>query len=284
MAEEYYAIPEDAVQGIAFDDLPTFPVGINGERYFAVAKSNIEEFLSRLGFEFNKIQWKNTDFHGIYAAELDKRKKQNSKDPVAHQRARFVELCKKYKGARHIETLRSDIVSIQEKVQRYQQELMIKIRESEQKERMLRSLESDMLSSSMQFEKEFETICAHPDVEEILIGDPMLVVHTKPISIKYDKGTYLIGRFKISLCLNGEKSIVTMLNDDNRIRKGDNWYDHPHVKNEKPCLGNISKALPELIAEHRYFTAISVCIQFLKSYTKSDEYGPFLDIINWKSP
>lgn len=276
MAEEYYAVPAEAVEGIAIDDFSVFPVGIDGKKYFAVAKDRIKEFLSRLGCK-SEVQWKNTDFYGIYAADLTRQEGEMSADPVARQRARFVEFCRKYKGFQRIDMLQKEIDSLQKYVQDFQQKIVGAIRQVEEKRRMLRSLENDNLFSSVHFEKEFESIRVHSDVEEILIGDSVLAVHTKPIFISYQGTEYHIGRFIISLCLDGKERLVAMHNRDRRVGN----FDHPHVKNRDPCLGNISKALPELIAEHRYSVAIALCIQFLKSYEKSADYAPYADISNW---
>jgi hypothetical protein len=59
-------------------------------------------------------------------------------------------------------------------------------------------------------------------------------------------------------------------------------YHHPHIEAYGvPCLGNIQEVLPHMIAEHKYAAAVSVCIQYLKSYECSDQYRPYSEIFNW---
>jgi len=94
---------------------------------------------------------------------------------------------------------------------------------------------------------------------------------TNPIFIDFEKTTYEMGKFEITLGFNGE---TVMKNISNKI----NSYDHPHVNNGVPCWGNMVGTLPKLIGYSEFDVALVMIHTFLSSY---DSASPYHAITYW---
>lgn len=95
-----------------------------------------------------------------------------------------------------------------------------------------------------------------------------LIAHTQEISLESHGKKYKIGEFRIVIRLDGS---ITFKNMTNRKGSQDTYYDHPHVKNEIACLGNIKEYVPRMLNEGEYIDLLALLLNYLKSYANGYE-------------
>jgi hypothetical protein len=180
--------------------------------------------------------------------------------------------------------------------------------------------QADQVSCDAKHADDFTRLLEHPDIEFIEVGHNHIVLETGTIKIEHMRTTYTIGRFEITINIDnfsaeactrdmqrreeyeqdpalrlfdeamddGEPlddalfgaraSDISIVNIDNV--KND-ICDHPHVREGLPCWGSIGPSITTLLQERRYPAVITLCIEFLKSYTDSGSERPYLRIENW---
>jgi hypothetical protein len=183
-------------------------------------------------------------------------------------------------GPEKHDTAKQKAEACRKKVDLAQQELIAAIRAVTKVENELAMIAGTQASKELA--EEFKKMCAAPEIERIVVQGTSILVSTRTIEIAHAGKVYDIGKFKLELRTNGEGGCVDMIN---LTRKVDGMFykqcDHPHVYMAKPCLGNITQALPHIIAERKYPAAVSLCMQFLKSYTAEEGANPYCKIDNW---
>jgi hypothetical protein len=197
-------------------------------------------------------------------------------DPSELLRKQYVELCQG-RGGGHLVVLQKQVTEQEARIVTIQQQLVGAVRQLDAATEALTLAEQKASTMSVFFEQEFDKMVEHPDIEKIEVLNGVIKIYTGRITITHDAKNYDIGKFKIELYADGRNGCVSMRNLTHRV----NHADHPHVMDEKPCLGNIREALPELIAQWQFPAAVSLCIQFLKSYTASDGGRPYINIEQW---
>ena len=125
--------------------------------------------------------------------------------------------------------------------------------------------------------KVIENISKNKKVEKIDFTTNSCEVYTNTISLTYSRKIYHIGRFKISFFLDGG---LTIHNRD--IKKGYR-YDHPHVSEGNPCLGNISD-VTKFISSLDFDVATEIVLKFLSSYNGKDAFVSFLEFMEHAFP
>ena len=91
--------------------------------------------------------------------------------------------------------------------------------------------------------RELGRLLALPGVEGVEVHGLALHVLTRPVHILWEGTRYILGGYRIVLDLHG----------DVRIESRDNLgpkpgWDHPHVQDGRPCLGNAREGVLKLIA------------------------------------
>jgi hypothetical protein len=104
---------------------------------------------------------------------------------------------------------------------------------------------------------------AYKDIE---FDERELRAKTHSIDIDYEGEEYHIGHFEVAITFETGRIRINNLTNE---RDG---YDHPHVSGGSPCLGNISTGLAKLIAESDYAPALTILLDYLKSYNRDDAY------------
>jgi hypothetical protein len=94
-----------------------------------------------------------------------------------------------------------------------------------------------------------------------------LHVLTQPVHILWESTRYALGGYRIVLDLHG----------DVRIESRDNLgpkpgWDHPHVQDGRPCLGNVREGVLKLIARYELALAAQVLVGFLETYQPEGAY------------
>jgi hypothetical protein len=213
------------------------------------------------------------------------------KDMIASQPntivKQYIELCVDSGRAK----LEKTVEKFEKEVTKAQNDLIAKIRKLEDERRKLASLDD---TSVQKLSEDFTQLLKHPDIQSVDIVGKKIKVHTNMISIVHGKRSFRIGKFVIEMRTEFKRTkrdqsgyavkadsseLVRMTNVTAKVR---GCFDHPHVKYGVPCLGNLKAALPHVIAMHQYPAAISLCIQYLKSYNASDSLAASPEL--WDRP
>lgn len=96
---------------------------------------------------------------------------------------------------------------------------------------------------------------------------------TTPIEVAHAGTRYRLGCFQIDLA---ETGAITVRN----LTDPYGLYDHPHVWDGRPCLGNVREGLAKLVAEYQWVAAAEVLLDFLRTVTPRDWYVP---VTQWKA-
>ena len=108
--------------------------------------------------------------------------------------------------------------------------------------------------------------------EGIRIDEGTLIAKTHEVSIAYCGCSYDMGVFEVKITLaTGDLEIA------NLTHKVDG-YQHPHISDGRPCLGNIGKGVIRMLAEFELFGALQMIHSFLHSY---NEDSPYHSIEHW---
>jgi hypothetical protein len=111
--------------------------------------------------------------------------------------------------------------------------------------------------------RDFDRIAALPTVTEVRVSDGALQVFTEPIIIEYGFRRYRLGRYRLDLFFDG-RAFLRNLTDRYET------YDHPHVENGRPCLGNIQEWIQRLLAQREFAAATEILIQYLQTVNPAD--------------
>ncbi len=111
--------------------------------------------------------------------------------------------------------------------------------------------------------RDFDRLTKLPGVTDIEVRDGALRVCTETVIISYGTRRYKLGRFRLDLHFDGR---VFLRNLTNRHES----YDHPHVDNGRPCLGNIQEWIQRLLAQREYVAACEVLLQYLRTVNPAD--------------
>ena len=110
---------------------------------------------------------------------------------------------------------------------------------------------------------EFDRIARLPGVTEAWMDEGAVQVLTEPIMIDYGLRRYRLGRFRLMLHFDGR---LFLRNLTDRYET----YDHPHIENERPCLGNIQEWIQRLLAQREFAAATEVLLQYLRTVNPAD--------------
>jgi hypothetical protein len=102
-------------------------------------------------------------------------------------------------------------------------------------------------------------------VRETRIEDSALIVVTEPIVV----AARALGAYRLTIRLTGDIRIDSL----DRAGPRPAW-DHPHVQDGLPCLGNLRPGVLKLIAELEVGLAVQVLLDFLRSYQAETAYTP----------
>lgn len=98
------------------------------------------------------------------------------------------------------------------------------------------------------------------------IEEDTLIATTNEVCITYDSYKYVIGEFDVHIDLKTGNLKIT--NETNKT----SGYDHPHINNGNPCLGNIADGLIRMITEFELFGALQMIYNYLHSYNADSVY------------
>ena len=114
---------------------------------------------------------------------------------------------------------------------------------------------------------EFDRLKKMSGLQALSVGAGFLTLDTAPIHISDHDKRYLIGEFRLTIYMNG---YIRMQNIKNPGRYP--YYDHPHIRDGEPCVGNHTEAVAKLIAEGQLSTVAALLLSYLHSYNPEDAY------------
>lgn len=168
-----------------------------------------------------------------------------------------------------IRFLEEEIKSVHETIEEHSRFLTTETRRLMDYRRRLRALKG--VQEEGGFSDEFDYLVEIPEVREVQVQDGIVSVFTNPIHVEYGKKQYDLGSFRVDIQFNGQVSL-------RNLTKPYGLYDHPHVWDGRPCLGNTRAGLAKLIGEFQLVAATQVLIDFLKTINHKDWY---ISIENW---
>ncbi|MFQ5533084.1 MAG: hypothetical protein ACE5EP_04450 [Candidatus Methylomirabilales bacterium] len=115
--------------------------------------------------------------------------------------------------------------------------------------------------------REFDGLLGIPEVRDVQVLEDRLCVFTDTVDTVVASKRYRLGRFRVDIRFNGE---VTIKN----LTRAYGYYDHPHIWNAKPCLGNIGQSVLKLISEFQLVATVHVLLEYLKTVNPKGWYAP----------
>jgi len=114
-----------------------------------------------------------------------------------------------------------------------------------------------------------------PKIQNIELTASYITVTTAPIKIKHKDTTYFLGNFLIKITKNGyvmfENKTMPVFH---KLFEQNVKFDHPNILFNTVVVGNIVKALPEIIGSKNFLLAIKLCIQHISSYKEESAFAP----------
>lgn len=193
------------------------------------------------------------------------------------------------------EIMRSNIGAAAEqvaiKVQSCEDEILKKRKEIrdleitlESNKKALSAYDSIMENLSGKFSRELDVIRGMNQVVAIdeysNIDNGIISVDVADIKVKCQKNWYYLGNYTIHI--NIADSTVRFTNQSGLLRRSywGSQCHHPHCNESgRPCLGNISTQVVELIGSLDLAFLVNLCISYLQSVNISDAAGKY--IVNW---
>lgn len=117
--------------------------------------------------------------------------------------------------------------------------------------------------------QELERLLAVRGVRTAEVAGSQLRVTTHPLGLESGGSTYNLGEYRILLDLAGDVRIESI----SRLGPKPHW-DHPHIQDALPCLGNLREGVLKLIARYELALAMQVLMDFLSTYNADTAYCP----------
>jgi len=115
--------------------------------------------------------------------------------------------------------------------------------------------------------REFEALLEVPEVREVEVLGDRLRIFTDTVDTIVAGKRYRLGCFRLDIRFNGEVAITN-------LTQPYGYYDHPHVWNAKPCLGNIRPNVSKLVGEFQWVATAELLLEYLKTVNPNGWYTP----------
>lgn len=135
----------------------------------------------------------------------------------------------------------------------------------DEQRRKLKSAPADQGLVS-QYEREWEALRNLPHVASLVIRGDRAQLVTDTIYIQ----EICVGSFRVDYDFSAKT--MQIVNQSKPIYEDEVRFDHPHVRNGNPCLGNILKAVADFLANRDLLRLVDLTIDFLCSYNASNPH------------
>lgn len=117
--------------------------------------------------------------------------------------------------------------------------------------------------------QELDRLLAVRGIRTAEVVGSQLCVLTHPLEIESNGSAYNLGEYRILLNLSGDVRIESI----DRLGPKSHW-DHPHIQDGLPCLGNLREGVLKLIARYELALVTQVLMDFLSTYNADTAYCP----------
>ena len=159
--------------------------------------------------------------------------------------------------------LESEIRSTEETLNAASRRITAETRHLHACRRRLGQLRGELDEGEADLARELDRLSELPEVAEITAFPAGLRMITRRLEVEHRGKQYALGSFQVDLLYNGDITIHNLTS-----RHG--FYDHPHVWDGTPCLGNVREGLAKLIGEFQLAAASEVIVDFLKTINHKD--------------
>lgn len=128
--------------------------------------------------------------------------------------------------------------------------------------RRLRGIEASLAEPTAHAEQ-FDILLGIPEVRHVDVRRGVLRVFTDTLYAACAGKRYRLGRYRIDIRLDGGLYIRNLTD---RFET----YDHPHIDDGRPCLGNIQEWVAQLVNSGQLVAAAQVLIEYLKTVNPQD--------------
>jgi hypothetical protein len=182
-------------------------------------------------------------------------------------REAYVGACQE-RVAEEVRFLQSEVAFLEDGVEEMARRIAADTRRSKEARRRLGLLQGCQ-GSPESGGGELESLQTLPGVREARVQDGRISITTDPIWVEYEGRRYRMGRFRLDLHFNGDVRITNLTD-----RVGP--YDHPHVHQGRPSLGNIREAIAKLLGEFQFVAATEVLMDFLATVNPAEWRRPVM--------
>jgi hypothetical protein len=168
--------------------------------------------------------------------------------------------------------LEAEIRSTEEALEGVSRHLTTETRHLQASRRRLRQLKGESDRDEVDVAREFQRLSELPDVADVTALADGLRIITHPVTVEHEGRLHALGTFQVDLSYSGQITIRNLTN-----RHG--FYDHPHIWDGKPCLGNIREGLAKLIGELQLAAAAEVVLDFVNTVSPKDWH---VSIEHWR--
>lgn len=138
-----------------------------------------------------------------------------------------------------------------------------------------RLVSEERVAEAERLRKEFDALAAAKPVLAVRAYADHVEADTRTVFITHMGRRYEIGRFRISITERGDLTLRNLSNTASGTH-----CEHPHVRDRRPCLGNLSESVGKLLGERDYALVINMLFRFLESYSPAGR--PYANIDHWK--
>lgn len=115
--------------------------------------------------------------------------------------------------------------------------------------------------------RELDGLLGIPEIRQIQVLEDRLRVFTDTVDTVVASKRYRLGCFRLDIRFNGDVDIKN-------LTRAHGYYDHPHVWNAKPCLGNIRQSVLKLVSEFQWVATTELLLEYLKTVNPNGWYTP----------
>jgi hypothetical protein len=137
----------------------------------------------------------------------------------------------------------------------------------DEQRRQLRARDHDRELVS-RYEQEYDALRSRPHVASLVVRGEQVELTTDVIRIQ----GVTVGRFSVHFGFSS--GTIDITNQTGAQYDDETRYDHPHVRNGSPCLGNISRPIADFLANRDLPRLVDLTLDFLESYNADNPFRP----------
>jgi len=178
----------------------------------------------------------------------------------------YVELVKR-RSQQDIESARIDLTRMRLEKDRLMVDLTTAIREIDRLDMIAGGLNTRNGDFDRKARMEFDKICTVPEIVGLAVDAGGVKAVTTELLID---NRWRVGSYEIAIQLDGHVSIRNLTNAK---KIGYETIDHPHVRMNTPCWGNIQAGVVKMISNYDFGAVLQTILEYLKTYNPDDPWG-----------